>query len=1168
MTSNYDSSYDYYSSGGAASSGTDDGDSETTESSDESSDVPDDAFTSTPTDPSASEPTGEEPGDRNRSETDSSGTQDDSTSGSQGVPDDALTSTPTDPSASEPTGAEPRDRNRSENDSSRGQGVPDDAFTSTPTDPSASEPTGGEPRDRNRPEDASSSGQGVPDDALTSTPTDPSASEPTGEEPRDRNGPEDGSRRRGVPDDAFTTTPTDPSASDPTDGSPKDPADPVRVDDDVELGSVSSREEAASQFDRRYENVDINTGMVTRDDEGFRLSEDAQTDLQRRQAASQFNDQVPRTVNTDDVRQNEEGEFVLREGLQEGIAEQRAVEQFDEQFPDEDIGQPDVVETEGGFELRDAVAQRLGEKQAAEQFEAQFDGVDIEQSDVRETEDGFELTEQARQRIREDRSENEVSPENDPGTVATAVGVTASTLGNSPIGSAADRVTDPLFGDTREEGVVGEIDSFLADVERGWQNNVTAAFEGEAAGSEMNSPAPGVMISPQLGRDLTERTAELSNPGTAGRDIVTVADSAVRGTAFLADRGPEGAQVAKEIAIAGAQEVPDATQAAGRQIVQNPRDAALTGGALAATFGAGAVASRATRASASVAARGARAGTRRADDVVSLARSRSGSLRERAPDVSVRRDPDAGPLEVDPMLQQQLRNRVRSGADIASDAGDADGSLARRLGSATERAQINARLNADVATSRVRDAIPDRSSLPDRPSGPDGSLARKAGRTTRSVELNALLNADAATSRVREAIPDSDSIPNTNLVSGGDESLARQAGRRYESERQSLRLTASAAPSAVRSQTADAAAQLVDLVPSRPDGLSFSDSSASLARRAGRRYESERRSLALTASAAPRAARARVSNAGDAVLSRAEDIAGRPRDALDNLERPDVDLDLGLRDGSFSVPRPDQRARDAVAAASEATVRIGPIRPGRTDVEIGDLDLDLDRFDENELDLGLGSSGGGGGRGSDAIDLDLDSDVDTGGTGAGSDQIATIRTTRRGSRDVDVDGEVRARERAASGPDVGRVDPLAGISGVTAGVFGQSDVDSTLGNAGEAAFDAGAVEDPFIDAGGSDLEFEALSPGLNLETPPTDVTTLGPTSTTTTTTDIDMETTSVAEAPPATTSPPPYRPPKVPSFDMPDGDRSDDEFTSGVEIEDDTFDTGVADADEVFENLF
>ena len=873
-------------------------------------------------------------------------------------------------------------------------------------------------------------------------------------------------------------------------------------------------------------------------------------------------------------------------------ARAQAAEAFDAQFPDLDIESSDVVlDTESGQaqlapELQATIARRRAAEEDdeldEEDIEVIFDGFDLAglsrsdgaaASESREIESrgiGYSGVALADETAEEAARQNSGRAADEPGAVANTVGGAIQTVGNSPVGSAVSRVSEPVFGDLddRQDGVVGAIDRFLEDIQGGFENRVTEPLE-EADPDSFDARSVGLVrpfgITGEDVQGTTTQFAEFANPGSIGRDFVTVFDAGARGAAFLSRRGPEGAQIAGEVAQQGAAAAPGAIQSGVQDIRENPREAAQTGAALVATFGAGALASGATRAGASVASRGARAGARRADDVVDIARSRGGSIRERAPDVSIRRDPTSGPLDVDPMLQQQLRNVARrQDTDIDLSAG-ADESLARRIGRATREAEINAQLNANVAASRVRAAVPDRSSIPDTPSGPDGDLARRTGRATRRAELNALLNADVAASRVRAAVPDADSVPNP--LDRGDSSLARQAGRRFESERRSLELSAAAAPSAVRSRTSEAAAQLEELVPSRPAGLSFTDSPASIARRAGRRFESERRSLALSAAAAPSAARSRVSNAGAEVLERAQTAAGAPRSALENLERPEIDLDIGLSDRSLSVPRPDRRVRDAVEAASEATLRVGPIRPGRTDLEIGDFDIDLDTFDEDAIDLDLDGSGGGAGSGPDT--LDLDADVDAGGGAGGGDQIAAVRLSRQAGDDIDLDGSVRARERAAGGPAVSRVDPLAGIGAVEAGVFGPVGSGSNLGEFEQGSFGTGAVEEPLRGLGGLEgFGIEALSPDVGLDAPQANLNIATPTMSTATTTDRAMDTTGSLESPPAGTSPPSFRPPKAPSLDMPSGEPSDDDFAGGVNFEDQTFDTGVADAEEAFENLF
>lgn len=1139
-----------------------------------------------------------------------------------GAPDDGGASDPSTPDAgagesgSDPssgndtTSSDPSDAGGTRDPGSGGSvpGAPDDGGA---TDPSTPDPTGG----TSDPPRTTPGGGSVPGAPNDGGPSDPSTSAGTDGTPGDGTTTTPPSRQNEFPDQRVRQRASDETirqnlreqaandrdfASDEIvvtgfeeisggdlrpviqrEGSGASPVDDVPAEFRSQL-----RESTAENLD----GASADDVVLTSGDDGLTV---ALTDsAQRRRIADQLDEQFEGVeITADDVIRNAEGEFTVDETTTEQIENSRR------QFIDELGGDP--ADVERAAETTGAEQRR----QAAEQLDEQLEGVDITADDVVRNADGeFTVDERTTEEIENTRRQfidevggdptgvpqqrGRLEPEGEPGAAATAVGSTFEFIDSSPFGAAVRQASEPIFGDptVRGDGVVGEIDDFLEDIERGFESRVTNPAR-EIDPDRLDPQSVGLArpfgITGEQYQDFAVEFSEFANPGAIGRDFVTLAESGVQAREFLANRGPEGAQLAGELLREGASQAPGAARGLAEDVAENPGDAATTAAALTATFGAGAAASGVARGGASLAARGAMTGARRADDVVGAtgraddvidaARSRGGAIRDRAPDVEIRRDPSSGPLDVDPLLRQQIRNRVRGGGDPAVDAAsEADESLARRIGAAVEEAQVNLRFNADAATSRLRETIPDRSSIPDPRPDTDGSLAREAGRRSRQAEINALLNAESAASRVRNAVPDRSSLPDSDAFALGDGSVARRAGRRFESERRSLRLSAAAAPSAVRQRGSDAVERVSEIVPSRPGELSFAESDASLARRAGRRYESERRSLALSAAAAPSAARNRASNAADEVLGRIESATGGRSDVLDRLERTDTDLGLsgfGLSERVPSVPRLDQRVRDAAAAASEATLRIGPVRPARADVGLDDLDVEFDTFDEDAVDFGFGDAASDAGRGSDT--LDLDADVDTGSTGAGSGQLTSVRTTRRADSDVDVDGEVRARSRAGSGPDMDRVDPLAGVVGAGAAVFEGFDTGPQFSNFGGPTLDtAGTTESTTGMSDATDAGVDFSAPGLYLDAPAGSINISPPASSTATTTGIDIDTTTVTGSPPASTSPPSFRPPRVPSFDLPGGDRSDETIDTGLSIEDETFDTGVADADEVFENLF
>jgi hypothetical protein len=832
-----------------------------------------------------------------------------------------------------------------------------------------------------------------------------------------------------------------------------------------------------------------------------------------------------------------------------------AAEQLDEQFPSVDIGASDVTIDGDVVRLTDAASESLstslrgtagglvsdpvgadgrqGATGATNLDGLINDPVGVTESNVNEQLDGGP------------------QPNNEPGRVATAVGNVFSAIDSSPAGDAIDTASETVFGDLddRSDGLTGQIDSFLAEVERGFENQITdpiSAADPDAIDAQrFNAPRP-FGISGEDAQQTTVEFAEFINPGSIGRDFVTLAESGASAREFLLNNGPEGVQVAGEVAAGGAQTAPGVARDVASDVRENPRDAARTGTALAATFGAGALASGVARGGAAVASSGVRTGVSTADDAAGVVRRSGGDLRQRAPDVDVRQDPNAGILEVDPLLQQQIRNAVsRRDTDISLTSG-ADESLARRIGRATERAQVNARLNTDIATSAVREAIPSRNTLSGLRSGGDASAARRAGRATELAQVNARLNADAAASAVRESIPDSTSLPGIGLSDDASEPLARRAGRATERAQIRARLRAGATQ-----------ARLENAIPSRPSGFAFSGSETSLARRAGRRFESERLSLQLNAAAAPTVARTRARDAAESVVDRIESAAGAPRSAVPELSRPDFDFSAP----SLSFTRPDRQVRDVLSGLRDTTIRIGPARPARTDVEIGDFDLDLDRFDD-EFDLELDDAGSAGGR----TDFEADVAVE-GGDGGGSGQLSTLRMSQRSDADIELDTSTSSRRRQSSfNPDT---DILSGVGAIGAGSFSLDSsarstpvseslapvLDTTAGTT------ATETEIPGLDTT-TDIvgDFDFSAPLEGLSTTPT---TGSITDVTTSTTQTTAQTTQAASP-----SSGRFTPPRAPDFEIDGPDRSDGEDVFSTEIDDDLFDTGVADAGDVLDDLF
>jgi hypothetical protein len=702
----------------------------------------------------------------------------------------------------------------------------------------------------------------------------------------------------------------------------------------------------------------------------------------------------------------EDGEIgvTFSASAQERQRRSRAAERFDQQFPSIDISTEDIQPTDDGrYTVDENVATQIANTRRQFGDELGGDAVGVTGGSVEQQ------TDQRRQQ-----------PENEPGALSTIVGSAGEAVDDSPAGEALDEGRRFLFGDynNRQDGLAGRIDQTLANVETAYRENLTnriGSADRDIADAQSYGSVRPFGITGEDAQETTVQFTQFLNPGTLGRDIITLAESGARTAELVEERGPEGAQILQERAVGTARGAPGAARDLAETVAENPREAARTTAALTATFGAGAVASRAVRTGASAASRGTRAAASGAGDVASSAGRRAARFRDRAPDVTVRQDADAPAIEVDPLLRQQARNVARGDADLLSTPSISSSSLSSRIGRTIERTRASARQNADSVTSAVRDRTPSRDILPSRGSDSDASLARRAGRATRSAELNARLNADIATSAARDALPDRSTLSGRDVLSGSDGSLARQAGRATRLAELRTQLRAQSA-----------LAQARQAAPSRPSGLGFSDSETSLARRAGRRFETERQSLQLAASAAPSAARER---AVGAVESAAESARG-------SIPRVNTDRSFDLSAPSFSAPRPDRRVRSAVSGITDTTIRIGPARPGRTDVRVGDLELDFDRFDD-DVDLDLRS--GAGGR------TDFDADVDA-GRGSGSGQLTQLRASRRSETDVDLDARVRSRARSRSGPDTESRDGLL-ASSLTAGGGALSDTSTTDGAA-------------------------------------------------------------------------------------------------------------------------
>ena len=123
----------------------------------------------------------------------------------------------------------------------------------------------------------------------------------------------------------------------------------IRVNEDVEMRPVSSREEAADLYDRRLENFDVGSDEVRRSDDGWVLTESTQDEIGRRQATVELDGEYSNVdVGLGDVRETEDG-YVVREGLRERATEARAADRLDDEYPGVDISTLDVETTSDGM---------------------------------------------------------------------------------------------------------------------------------------------------------------------------------------------------------------------------------------------------------------------------------------------------------------------------------------------------------------------------------------------------------------------------------------------------------------------------------------------------------------------------------------------------------------------------------------------------------------------------------------------------------------------------------------------------------------------------------------------------------------------------------------------------------------------------------------------------
>jgi len=381
------SSYEYYSSGGAAGSdGGNDSDSATGGSSDDSSDG-----TSSYEYYSSGGAASSDGGDDSSPTTgDSSDTTSDSISdNSSDGPDDALRPDSVQ-SSSDPSGSTTGDSSDgSSNGTSSYEYYSSGGAASSDNGDKSTDRPSDTPEDPHRPGQQSSEEPSAPPYATAnrsdvnnqSSSSDNSSSSSDGTSSYEYYS--SGGAASGVGGDNTPTGETPRGTRSRDSVRPQTP-DRVGVNEDVEMQPVSSREDAADQFDRRLENFYVEQDQVTRSDDRWVLTESAQEDIERQQAAAELNDEYQNViVGLGDVRETEDG-YVVREGLRERESERQAVSRLDDDYAEADITTTDVDSTSDGMlrldesTQREIATQRIVEESDQVGPDSRFDESDLQ----------------------------------------------------------------------------------------------------------------------------------------------------------------------------------------------------------------------------------------------------------------------------------------------------------------------------------------------------------------------------------------------------------------------------------------------------------------------------------------------------------------------------------------------------------------------------------------------------------------------------------------------------------------------------------------------------------------------------------------------------------------------------------------------------------------------
>ena len=533
---------------------------------------------------------------------------------------------------------------------------------------------------------------------------------------------------------------------------------------------VGLGDEAVDTVQRRAaaEELGVDPDAVERTDDGFAVAEATGIEEAREELVDDIDDATLADIGEDDVAFDEsdgqlEAELTDRalEREQQAIggtldqlgggpiaASQRRADRIEQaQIALEDMSGGPIAASERRSErfdeLRADAADELGVDESAIEIEQHGDELRADVSPVEPT-DGFDADAQ------------------DPGRVAAAIGAGLERAGDTPFGRTLGAGVDGLFGDdfgdsgalepleARLDTAADAFDEALVDPIR---DADPGAADPESAGLVRPFGVDGEFV-----QETAAQSAEFANVPAFASGALTATEAVGRAGQQTVATGPEALDFAADVTVEGARAAPGAAVAAGEFVQENPRDVAATGAALTATLGAGVAASR-----------GARAAARRTRDVdVDVIASRdlddlSVGLPDRRPEINVRRDPDAGFLEVDPVLQQQIREAGPSvSRPSVSGSGTQIGTRARDIAQRTEietralGARLDERISPggrsfldDVDSARTQDVF-----VGDTGTGIATDVPEQLGRRFEAAQIRGRLEARAAAARLESRADD------------------------------------------------------------------------------------------------------------------------------------------------------------------------------------------------------------------------------------------------------------------------------------------------------------------------------------------------------------------------------------------------------------------------------